>query len=126
MKLDSVKIRHINIDFGEDLINMLTIRIVEGQKKIEYRFYDMLEFTQESNNHKKNELVLNQSNDWSNKYIKYYNSEKVSAKISDLVYNHYIFNIDGYTFNILAEGYVVEDDFFEIFREQEAIKKIIS
>ncbi|BAP32472.1 uncharacterized protein CHSO_3435 [Chryseobacterium sp. StRB126] len=128
--LDSSQIKYLDdsIEDGPFLLNQFHIRaFINGLEK-EYLFYDVLEVTQ--NTHPKNKSTTNQlavveNNDWIYSY-RQIRRRGYLIPIKDFsVFKHYIFNIEEYEFNILAEGYRIIDKFFEIFRKYENMKKII-
>lgn len=120
----SVQLDSTYLSCISEMLNMLTIRIKNGEEKVEYRFYDVLEYTQENvTDNVLNELTIDNSSQWYN---------QVSANGIDYIfdfdvsdYKHYRFIINGIKFNILAPGYIKENEFIEMYTKQQIIKDII-
>ncbi|MDO3423354.1 hypothetical protein QWT87_00540 [Chryseobacterium sp. APV1] len=127
--LDSSQIKYSDDTIDEaELLNQFHIRAFINGLEREYLFYEVLEATQDIIPKTKpisNQLVLVENNDWIDSYIQN-RKGKYSIEIKDFsVFKHYIFYIEDYEFNILAEGYNMINRFFEIFRKYESMKNLI-
>lgn len=136
LMLDSIRIQYSPYEIGEDLPNVLTVRIIRNKKKIEYRFYDILEYNQVETSNGIDEFYIDTSGDWHKQYMEHYSKgnqtfykkDGKEQEITDVKFIHYVFILNGICFNILAQEYIVEEGgFFEIYRRKsEKIKKIVS
>lgn len=127
--LDSSQIKYSDDSIDEaELLNQFHIRAFINGLEREYLFYEVLEVTQYIIPKTKPiglQLVVVENNDWIDSYIQNRKGE-YSIGIKDFsVFKHYIFYIEDYEFNILAEGYNMIDRFFEIFRKYESMKNLI-
>lgn len=127
--LDSSQIKYSDDAIDEaELLNQFHIRAFINGLEREYLFYEVLEATQNiipKTKPTSNQLVLVENNDWIDLYIQN-RKGKYSIEIKDFsVFKHYIFYIEDYEFNILAEGYNMINGFFEIFRKYESMKNLI-
>ncbi|TCI85013.1 hypothetical protein [Tenacibaculum sp. M341] len=104
-------------------INELTIRVIEGVKQVQYRFYNLIEYYQSSKNNENQGIFEKKSSDWLSK-IEYDNSYLIH-KLDKQTIKHFVFNISDLSFEILAENYVKDLEFYEVYREQELVRKII-
>ncbi|WP_336691069.1 MULTISPECIES: hypothetical protein [unclassified Chryseobacterium] len=134
VSLDSIRTQFIQIELDEDLFNYVTFRILKNNEERNYSFKHVLEYNQQKTNIP-NGLYLNTTNDWYNEYKKNNTEGRQITTIPNgmrtrhqLDAKHFVFVIDGYCFNILAEKYIIsENRFFETYREDsEKIKKIVS
>jgi hypothetical protein len=131
--LDSVRTQYSQYEIGEDLLNVLTLRVIRNNKKIQYRFYEVLEYSQLGINNEINEFYIDTSDNWHKKYMEHYTKGNQKSygkeeKITDIKFVHYIFNLNGICFNILAQSYIIDEDgFLEKYRtKSEKIRKIVS
>lgn len=127
--LDSSQIKYSDDAIDEaELLNQFHIRAFINGLEREYLFYEVLEATQNiipKTKPTSNQLVLVENNDWIDSYIQN-RKGKYSIEIKDFsVFKHYIFYVEDYEFNILAEGYNMINRFFEIFRKYESMKNLI-
>jgi len=127
--LDSSQIKYSDDSIDEaELLNQFHIRAFINSLEREYLFYEVLEVTQDIIPKTKpitNQLIVVENNDWIDSYIQN-RKGKYSIEIKDFsVFKHYIFYIEDYEFNILAEGYNMINRFFEIFRKYESMKNLI-
>lgn len=127
--LDSSQIKYSDDAIDEaELLNQFHIRAFINGLEREYLFYEVLEATQNiipKTKSTSNQLVLVENNDWIDSYIQN-RKGKYSIEIKDFsVFKHYIFYVEDYEFNILAEGYNMINRFFEIFRKYESMKNLI-
>lgn len=132
--LDSIRTQSIQVELDEDLFNYVTFRILENNEKKNYSFKYVLEYNQQKTN-LSNGLYINVANDWCEEYKKNNMEGRQITTIPDGARNkyqldvkHFVFVINGYCFNILAEKYIIsENRFFETYRgDSEKIKKIVS
>lgn len=127
--LDSSQIKYSDDSIDEaELLNQFHIRAFINGLEREYLFYEVLEVTQNIVPPKKpisNQLIVVENNDWIDSYIQN-RKGKYLIEIKDFsIFKHYIFYIEDYEFNILAEGYNMINRFFEIFRKYESMKNLI-
>ncbi|MCF2218385.1 hypothetical protein H9Q08_03625 [Chryseobacterium sp. PS-8] len=134
VSLDSIRTQFIQIELDEDLFNYVTFRILKNSQEFEYSFNYVLEYNQQETSISDG-FYMNTTNDWYNEYKKNNTEGRQITTIPDgtrtrhqLDAKHFVFVIDGYCFNILAEKYIIsENRFFETYREDsEKIKKIVS
>lgn len=128
--LDSSQIKYLDDAIDEaELLNQFHIRAFVNGNEREYLFYEVLEVTQrtrpKTESTTNNKLILVENNDWIDKYVQK-RKGSYSIEIKDFsLFKHYIFYIQDYEFNILAEGYNTINKFFEIFRKYESMKNLI-
>ncbi|NIF06610.1 hypothetical protein F3J23_14265 [Chryseobacterium sp. Tr-659] len=128
LTLDSYWIRVIN-DYEDPTFYLIDVRIITDGNLKSYYFHGLLEMYQRNIQiqEQKNCLVINEESNWVEIFIKE-NNEKESEymEINEELLKHYIFRIGEIEFNILAEGYHVDNNFREMFRQQEKIKNLVS
>jgi len=135
---ESLRTDSIDLTYIDGVLNKIIIKFIEDKKNTVLIFYNILEYNQkifESKNNL-NTLYAVKSDVWLNKYKENFNKEESEKKdiweeveiiIEDFsVFNHYILHIEGYEFNILAEGYSIKESNFERYRDQKIIKKLVS
>ena len=134
VSLDSIRTQFIQIELDEDLFNYVTFRVLKNSQEFEYSFNYVLEYNQQETSISDG-FYMNTTNDWYNEYKKNNTEGRQITTIPNgmrtrhqLDAKHFVFVIDGYCFNILAEKYIIsENRFFETYREDsEKIKKIVS
>ncbi|PWN64202.1 hypothetical protein [Chryseobacterium viscerum] len=135
---ESLPADSIDLTYIDGVLNKIIIKFIEDKKNTVLIFYNILEYNQKAFESKDNlnTLYIVKSDVWLNKYKENFNKEKSEKKdiweeaeivIEDFsVFNHYILNIEGYEFNILAEGYSIKESNFERYRDQKIIKKLVS
>ncbi len=126
--LDSYWIRVVD-DHENPTYYLIDIRVVSEGNLKSYYFYGLAEMYQKNIQiqEQKNYLIINETSNWSEIFIDK-NKKEISASlnINEELLKHYIFRIGEIEFNILAEGYNIDDNFREMFREQEKIKNLVS
>jgi hypothetical protein len=124
VELDSTFLRCIS-----EMLNTLILRIRIGDDEMEYCFYDVLEYTQEVFNIEENcQLLENTSNQWLDEFGgfgKLYESDDYLSELNMSDCKHYIFNMKGWQFNILAFGFAKEAGFTEMYCEQQSVKDLV-
>ena len=109
----------------EDILPTLSIRIKVNNKPIEYRFYRILEYNQAFLDTKKpSQLYFHSEGEALTKLLNRA-PEVISSDVDLSEYKHYVWQVNKVVLNIFAAGYVTEDCFTEIYREQEKVKQII-
>jgi len=125
--LDSYWIRVVD-DHEGPTFYLIDIRALVDNNLKSYYFYGLSEMYQKKIQveEQKNCLEIDEISNWVDTFIeenKKGDSEYLS--INDELLRHYIFRIGEIEFNILAEGYHVDNKFKEMFREQEKIKNLV-
>lgn len=128
IKLDSYWIRVVD-DHEDPTYYLIDIRVISKGNLKSYYFYGLAEMYQKSIQiqEQKNYLIIDETSNWSEIFIDK-NKKETSEylNINEELLKHYIFRIGEIEFNILAEGYNIDDNFREMFREQEKIKNLVS
>jgi hypothetical protein len=126
--LDSYWVRVVD-DHEDPTYYLIDIRVINENNLKSYYFYGLSEMYQKSiqTQEQKNYLVIDETSNWPEIFIEK-NKKETSDYLNtnDELLKHYIFRIGEIEFNILAEGYHIEDDFREMFRKQEKIKNLVS
>ena len=104
----------------QGLQNVLAIRALINEERVEYRFYEVAEYIQLTEYTEKPKFYEVNSKDWLNTI-----KTQDSVHISELDYRHFVFHVSDYKIEILSEGYIIEKRFIEVYREQELVRKII-
>lgn len=102
-----------------ELLNTLVLRVKFENKEMEYRFYDVVEYSQIMEANELSEIVMINSSEWQAKLI------NQSSDVGITSINHYLFKMKNYSFHILGPGYVKEEGFVEVYAEQQTIKDLV-
>jgi hypothetical protein len=110
------------ISSTEDMLNTFVIRILIDNEENEYRFYNVLEYSQFQNTEIE-DFSLTKSN--SRDIIEKSNINNLDLptdlQLTDI--NHFTFLVQNYRFEIFAEGFVIDKEFSISYCEQDLIKK---
>ncbi|GAA5084515.1 hypothetical protein GCM10023210_04400 [Chryseobacterium ginsengisoli] len=126
--LDSYWIRVVD-DHEDPTYYLIDIRVISESNLKSYYFYGLAEMYQKNVQiqEQKKYLIIDETSNWSEIFIE--KNKKGTSEylnINEELLKHYIFRIGEIEFNILAEGYNIDDNFREMFREQEKIKNLVS
>lgn len=125
--LDSYWIRVVD-DYEGPTFYLIDMRTLIDNTLKSYYFYGLSEMYQKSIQiqEQKNYLAIDEISNWPEIFIE--KNKKGTSEymnINEELLKHYIFRIGEIEFNILAEGHHIDNNFREMFREQEKIKNLI-
>ncbi|SNR15998.1 hypothetical protein [Tenacibaculum jejuense] len=100
-----------------EILNSLSIRVFLNKEDFEYRFYNVVDYIQKNTSEYRIGFYENVNSNIFKKVN--YDDCRFLTKEEKQNLKHYTFNIDNVSFSIIAEGFVKEKGFHEIYREDD-------